>query len=82
MIIPKAVRERLRWSEGDRLDVIETGDGLLLRRLLKPRETITIDQFLAERPPYEGRPATLEEMNEAINRAMAERWAAKEARSR
>jgi AbrB family looped-hinge helix DNA binding protein len=82
IVIPKGVRDRLQWSEGDRLDVIESAGGVLLKRQACPRKTITIDEFVAEMPPHEGPPATLEEMNEAIDRAMAERWAAKEARSR
>ncbi len=43
---------------------------------------MTIDEFMALMPAYDGPPASLEEMNEAIDRARAERWAAKEARSK
>lgn len=82
VVIPKAVRDRLRWAEGDELDVIETADGALLRRRQTSRKKITIQEFMARRPAYGGPPATLEEMDEAIDRARAERWAAKQARSR
>ncbi len=82
VVIPKPVRERLNWGEGDRLEILETADGVLLRRKVASPTPITIEQFLAERPVYRGRPATLEEMDEAIERARAERWARKEARSR
>jgi AbrB family looped-hinge helix DNA binding protein len=82
VVIPKSVRERLCWSEGDRLDIIPTANGVLLRKDAHARQTMTIDEFMALMPAYDGPPASLEEMNEAIDRARAERWAAKEARSK
>jgi AbrB family looped-hinge helix DNA binding protein len=82
VVIPKAVRERLCWSEGDRLDVIPTANGVLLRKGAQARQTITVDELMTLMPAHEGPRATLDEMNEAIDRARAERWAAKEARSK
>jgi len=82
VVIPKPVRESLCWVEGDALEVVPVSDGVLLRRAQNPQDKITIQQFMAEQPPFVGRPVTVEEMNEAIDRARAERWAAKEARSR
>jgi len=82
IVIPKSVRDRLRWSEGDQFDVIEVPGGILLRPRSAAGQSITIEQFLAERPAYDGPPATLEEMDEAIERARLERWTAKESRSR
>ncbi len=82
VVIPKALRDRLQWAEGDELEVVEAAGGALLRRKEAPRKRITVQEFMDRMPPYEGPPATLEEMNEAIDRARTERWAAKEARSR
>lgn len=82
VVIPKSVRDRLRWLEGDELEVSETLDGVLLKRKDGGRKQISIQEFMAEMPPHEGPPATLEEMNEAIDQARTERWIAKEARSR
>jgi AbrB family looped-hinge helix DNA binding protein len=82
VVIPKALRDRLHWSEGDQLEAIETAGGVLLRRKGRARRSISVHEFMAEMPRHEGAPATLEEMDEAIDRAMAERWAEKEPRSR
>ena len=32
VVIPKSLRDRLAWSPGTRLDVVETPEGLALRR--------------------------------------------------
>jgi AbrB family looped-hinge helix DNA binding protein len=82
VVIPKPLRDHLRWAEGDELEVIETGDGILLRRKADKRRSITIKEFMAEMPTHDGPPASLKEMNGAIERAREDRWAAKEARSR
>lgn len=81
VVIPKAVRDRLHWVEGADLEVIETAGGVLLRP--KPtRRRITIEELRARLPKYEGPPVSLEEIQAGIDEAMAERWAAKEERSR
>lgn len=82
VVIPKAVRERLRWSKGADLEIVETAEGVLLRRRQPQRERISIEEFRRRMPKYDGPPASLEDMNEAIDRAMAERWARKERDSR
>ncbi len=84
-IIPRDVCEMLDWRPGMQVE-LEPARGALYVHAKNRRDrlggTITIDEFIASRPPYKGKPATLKEMDEAIDRAMAERWAAKEARSR
>ncbi|HEX8401568.1 MAG TPA: AbrB/MazE/SpoVT family DNA-binding domain-containing protein [Allosphingosinicella sp.] len=82
IVIPKPVRDRLCWAEGADLELIETADGVLLRPVQPSRERITIEEFRRRVPPHVGPPATLEDMEQAIDQAMAERWRAKEARSR
>lgn len=37
VVIPKELRDACRWKEGQELDVIDTGDGILLRAR-KPRQ--------------------------------------------
>lgn len=81
-IIPKDVCEKLDWHPGTEVELDSDAGRVVLRSKQKPRPKITIQQFMAERPSFVGQPATLEEMNEAIERGRAERWAAKEARSR
>jgi AbrB family looped-hinge helix DNA binding protein len=82
VVIPKSVRERLRWDQGADLEVIETAEGVLLRSRRPERERLTIEEFRRRMPKYEGPPASLEDMNQAIDRAMAERWTRKERDSR
>lgn len=74
VVIPKDVRDRLRFAPGDRLEVVERPDGVLLR---KPSENSgesfeEITARIRARVKYDGPPVTIEEMNGAI----AEMWAA------
>lgn len=81
VVIPKAVRDRLRWKEGASLDVVETGSGVLLRPSGAPRERITIEEFRNRHPPQPGPRLTLEQMDEAVLREAARRHAEKRRRS-
>ncbi|WP_244552301.1 AbrB/MazE/SpoVT family DNA-binding domain-containing protein [Allosphingosinicella indica] len=82
IVIPKAVRERMKWAQGDDLEIVETAGGLLLRPRTPRRETITLEEFRRRVPRHEGPAVSLEEMEKAIDEAMAERWKRKEADSR
>lgn len=75
VVIPKDVRDRLRLCPGDRLDVVETADGVLLRPSAR-REKFSVEE--TERrlrdilPPYKGPPVSVEEMGETIDRMWEE----------
>lgn len=73
VILPKAVREKLRWTEGTRLIVEETRDGVILKAepMLEPT---TIDEVAGclYRPGQ--RAVTVEEMDEGIAQAVTERY--------
>lgn len=65
VILPKAIRDQLRWGAGTRLVVEHTVDGVLLR----PMTTA----FAPTRPedvfgclPYKGKPKSVEQMNAGI----------------
>ncbi|WP_242140272.1 MULTISPECIES: AbrB/MazE/SpoVT family DNA-binding domain-containing protein [unclassified Sphingomonas] len=65
VVVPKATRDRLGWQPGTDLDVIETGDGIMLRRRAMPN-TLTVDAAVARlRSLYrhEGAPVPLEQLN-------------------
>lgn len=69
IVIPKDVRDRLRWEQGQPLDVIETHDGVLLKKQPLKKKTLTLEEALARiraRVKYDGPPVTIEEMNESI----------------
>ena len=68
VVIPKDVRERLRLEAGDRLDVIERPDGVLLRRATSKRDE-SFDEITARirgRVKYTGPPVSIDDMKEAI----------------
>ena len=46
VVIPKDVRDRLGWPQGSELEVIETGDGVLLRPR-KPRGRLSVEEATA-----------------------------------
>lgn len=77
IVIPKAGRDRRHWSEGDRLDVIETAGGVLLRPLQDRRERISIEEFRRRVPPHKGRTISFEEMEAAVLAEASERFARK-----
>jgi AbrB family looped-hinge helix DNA binding protein len=81
VVIPKAVRDRLRWKEGASLEVLETGNGVLLRPSGIKRERISIEEFRRRHPPQLGPTLTLKEMDEAVLREAARRHPGKTRRS-
>lgn len=70
VIIPKPIRDAHNWKPGQQLEVIESGDGILL----KPAEPFP-ETTLAEVAgclAYKGRAKTLAEMEEAIAKGVKE----------
>lgn len=63
VMIPKALRAAHQWEAGQELIAIEVGDGILLKPK-KPVPQTTLDQ-VAGCLKYEGKPKTLEEMEDA-----------------
>jgi AbrB family looped-hinge helix DNA binding protein len=47
VVIPKDVRDRLRIASGDRLEVVERPDGVLLRKKA-PASTMTFEECVAQ----------------------------------
>jgi len=84
LIVPRQVLASKGWVAGTEVELEETAEGLLIRaaRAKAPTERIDYEEFRRRVPKYEGPPRTLEDMQCAIDEAMAERWARKEANSR
>jgi AbrB family looped-hinge helix DNA binding protein len=64
VVIPMDVRDRLGWSQGSALEVIETGEGVLLRRK-RQRKKLTVDEALeqiAAKVHYDGPPLPVEDL--------------------
>jgi AbrB family looped-hinge helix DNA binding protein len=65
VVIPKDVRDRLGLIEGTVFDVVETGDGLLLRKPHQ-RKKLSVDEALEQirrTVHYKGPPLTIEQLS-------------------
>ncbi len=64
LVLPKAVRQQLRWNPGTRLTVEQTKDGVMLKAapLFPPKTLDEVAGCLA----YKGPAKTIEEMDEAV----------------
>ena len=73
VVIPKDVRDRLRMGAGDRLEVVERPDGVLLRKpFRRSGETFQdVTARLRSRLRYDGPPVSIDEMS----RSIADMWA-------
>lgn len=74
VVIPKATRERLNLRPGQSLEVVETPEGVLLKRV-PVRGTLPLDEAMRRIRAivtYDGPPVTIEEMNESIRQGWIE----------
>ncbi|MCG6879644.1 MAG: AbrB/MazE/SpoVT family DNA-binding domain-containing protein [Deltaproteobacteria bacterium] len=70
IIIPKVLRSRYNWNAGQKLSVIDTGDGILL----KPSRTFENTELeqVAGILKYSGEPISIDGMEEAIKKGALE----------
>jgi AbrB family looped-hinge helix DNA binding protein len=70
VIIPKTIRSRYNWNAGQKLSVIDTGNGILLKpsRSFKNSELKQVAGILK----YAGKAVSLGEMEEAIKKGALE----------
>lgn len=76
VVIPKDVRDALGFVAGQKLDVIPSGDGVFLRPVARKSGRSAEEIFARLRdiaPPWEGPPATVEDMDRAIDAMMRAR---------
>ena len=72
VIIPKALRDAHRWEAGQELIAIDMGDGILLKPKKPFMETKLED--VAGCLKYEGKPKSIDELEDAIRQGVAEQW--------
>lgn len=70
VVVPKATRDRLGWTPGTDLELIETADGVTLRprrigKTLTPAQAVAEFQRLYQ---HKGPPVSLEEMEGSAHR--------------
>jgi AbrB family looped-hinge helix DNA binding protein len=70
IIIPKPIRNAHHWKPGQRLEVIESGDGILLKAV-EPFPAATLAEVTACLH-YQGEPKSLTDMEEAIRQGAME----------
>ncbi|WP_305043115.1 AbrB/MazE/SpoVT family DNA-binding domain-containing protein [Geoalkalibacter sp.] len=70
VIIPRQVRAAHHWEIGQELEVIDTGDGVLLKPK-KPFPETTLAEVVGSLG-YRGKARTMEDMEEAIRRGARE----------
>ena len=73
VILPKAIRERRKWTAGTRLVVEDTPDGVLLKSA--PLFASTRPEDVAGMLAYSGPPKTIEEMDAGIKAEVKRRRA-------
>jgi len=76
VVIPKDVRDRLRWVPGTELELVETPGGVTLRAK-RPEKNLTVAEVMARlreiSAPYRpAKPSYDEDWNEAIDRMFRE----------
>lgn len=85
VVIPKDVRDRLGLTEGTLFDVIERGGEVVLRRHGAQKSGLTAAEAFKEIQKfyrYDGPPVSIEEMDAAVLRTVAEDYRKSESRSR
>ena len=70
IIIPKSLRNRYHWDIGQKLSVIDTGDGILLKTLQPFKNTDLED--VAGILKYSGKKISIDQMNKAIEKGAME----------
>jgi AbrB family looped-hinge helix DNA binding protein len=76
VVIPKSVRDELDWPVGTPLEVVKVGGAVTLRPIGEKRRRLSLEEFVARRPKYDGPTRSLEEMDGAVAAAMAEHFTA------
>ena len=70
IVIPKAIRAAYQWEAGQKLELIDTGDGILLRPK-KPFPQTSIEA-VAGSLRYSGKAKSLKDMEAAIKKGAKE----------
>lgn len=80
VVIPKAVRERLGWTEGAELRIVEHAGSVTLEPVPSQKSGRTTEEILAAidaRHSYRGPPLSIEDMDQGVREAVTRRYFAK-----
>lgn len=75
VVIPKDIRDALRLVPGERLRVSREAGRIIIEQVEpdRQREKISYEEFRRRVPRWEGPPASIQDMNAAVDRMFAER---------
>ncbi len=74
VVIPKDIRDALRLSPGERLRISREGRRIVIESIeAGDRAKISYEEFRRRVPRWEGSPATIEDMDAAVEQMFAER---------
>lgn len=71
IVIPKDVRDRLHWASGQKLEVVVTGEMVILKPAEPDRPKIDYETFRRLVPKHEGPAISIEEMDAAVDAMFA-----------
>ena len=75
VILPKSVRQQRGWGRGVRLEVVDTEEGVLLRKVEPaPLFPPTRMEDVFGMAGWSGPPVSIEEMKQAVQEAAVERY--------
>jgi AbrB family looped-hinge helix DNA binding protein len=82
VVIPKDVRERLRWASGTKLELVEQGEAVSLRPVRRNNPfPPTTTQDVLDIPRWPGPAKSTEEISSLSNEALREIFAEQERRA-
>ena len=73
IVIPKDIRDALGLKAGEKLAVSLRGGKIVMEPPEPHGERITYEEFRRRVPKYEGPPATIEDMNRAVDEMFAKK---------
>ena len=74
VVLPKRLRDELKWGSGMTLEVVREGDAVMLRPKKKSGQAVTLDDLVGCLK-YDGPPVSIEDMDKAIDEEIAARHA-------
>lgn len=73
IVVPKAIRDAMGWSEGQRITLRKSGERVVLETTAPARPKLSWDEFDKAVPRFTGKPLSIEEMDNAIETFWRER---------
>jgi len=73
VVLPKGMRDALKLEAGEQLAVTLKGRSIIMEAPPAPIERISYEEFRRRVPRYRGPPASIEDMNRAVDEMFAKK---------